>query len=200
MKGAGRYTCPVRRAAGSLVGALILAAVLLGCDTGESPSAPAAAAESGKAVLDEGGHPLLLPTDDPGTLAFETELLRLVNEHRVLLGLHALVEDVELGDAARAHSAHMIEHRFFSHVAPEGWEPGERLNRAGIAWEAMGENIGAGYATPEEAFHGWMSSPEHREAIESPEWTHTGVGYALDGAPGEEFPHAHYWTQIFVRR
>jgi uncharacterized protein YkwD len=93
----------------------------------------------------------------------------------------------------------MIVHGFFSHTSPEGLSPGDRLTRNGIAWSSVGENIAAGYATPQAVFDAWLASPGHRQNIESEQWTHTGVGYALDRAPSDDFPHTHLWTQAFVQ-
>jgi len=178
----------------------LAAAVGVGCGR-ESEAAPAdgSAASSAKPVLDAGGHPLSAPTDDPGTLTFETELTRLVNDFRVSKGLNPLVDSPPMRDVARAHSRHMIVHRFFSHTSPEGLSPGDRLTLDGTAWTSVGEDIAAGYATPQAVFDAWLASPGHRANIESDQWTHTGAGYALDREPSDEFPHAHVWTQDFVR-
>lgn len=188
----------------SLLG-LGAAALLTGCGSPSDPEKPllssGVSTKAGAAALsvDAGGHPLSSPTDDPGTLAFETEVTRLVNDYRVSIGLAPLADSTELRGTARAHSRHMILHRFFSHTSPEGLSPGDRLNANGIGWTTVGENIAADYATPQAVFDAWMASPGHRENIESDQWTHVGTGYALDASPSEEFPHGHVWTQNFLR-
>lgn len=189
----------------SILLALSGGAVWAGCGSPSDPepgsAAAGASAEKGAAeAVDGGGHPLSATTDDSGTLMFESELIRRVNDYRVARGLNALVDSPSLRAAARAHSKHMVLHRFFSHASPEGYSPGDRLTLLGIPWTSVGENIAAGYATPQAVFDAWLASPGHRENIESEQWTHAGVGYGLDGAPSEEFPHAHFWTQNFVRR
>lgn len=182
----------------SLVAVAFLLAV--GCGSGSDSEGAPLSGDGSKSLLDAGGHPLSATTDDPGTLTFESELLRLVNDHRASKGLPALIDSSALRAAARGHSRHMIEHRFFAHASPEGLSPGDRLTLNGIAWTGVGENIAAGYATPQAAFDAWMASADHRGNIESAQWTHAGVGYAIDPSPTEEFPHAHLWTQNFVRR
>ena len=157
-----------------------------GCsDPASSPTAEVPARE---------GSPAAEKTGVPA----EHELLALVNAHRVALGLNALIGSEEVADAARAHSERMIEERFFGHRSPDGWTPGERLAAAGVAWDRAGENIAAGYDTPEAVFNAWIESPSHRDAIESDGWTHAGVGYAIDVEPTDAHPHVHYWTQDFV--
>jgi uncharacterized protein YkwD len=178
---------------------------LLGCDGGGAAEEPGAG--TSQAVLDpptmprvyENGHPLAVPTDDKAVLLLESEVIRLVNAHRVSQGLNALVDSAELRDAARAHSQHMIDHRFVGHVNPEGLGAGARLTECGVVWSHAGENVAAGYATPQEVFDAWMASPGHKEILESDAWTHTGAGYAADLWPTEAFPYVYYWTQKFLK-
>jgi len=187
-----------------LLGAILATLTAIGCGAESSESSSASPERDAAAALrtttDDGGHPLSSLTEDPGTLAFESEVLRLVNDHRVSKGLSALTDSPALRATARAHSQHMAMHPFFGHASPEGLSAGDRLGLNGIAWGSVGENIAAGYETPQAAFDAWMGSPEHRTNIESIQWTHAGAGYALDGAPSEEFPHGHFWTLDFVRR
>jgi uncharacterized protein YkwD len=184
-----------------MAAALAAVASIVACDAGtDSGVIDASAPPSDKPLLDDLGHPLLLPNTDPGVAVFESELLRLVNDYRLVLGLAPLVPSTRLGDAARAHSRHMIDHRFFSHASPEGLTPGERLALANVDWSAVGENIASAYSTPQAVFEAWMGSPKHRANIESDRFTHAGVGYALDPAPTGDFPDAHYWAMAFLRR
>lgn len=186
-----------------VVAAVGAALALPGCDAGGEESANLPLPEGFDAApaprtLDN-GHPLSLPAEDRAILQIESEVIRLVNAHRVSLGLNALVDSPSLRDAARAHSRHMIDHRFVGHVNPEGLGAGDRLTECGIAWTDAGENVAAGYAAPLDVFEAWMASPGHKEIIESPAWTHTGAGYAIDPEPTETFPYVHYWTQKFLK-
>jgi uncharacterized protein YkwD len=179
--------------------ALGLAAVatIAACDAGGSGGVTAATSEK----LDyANGHPLLLPNSDPGVTVFESELLRLVNDHRLNLGKAPLVPSTLLGDAARAHSRHMIDHRFFAHASPEGLTPAERLALANVDWSAVGENIAAGYSTPQAVYDAWMASPEHRANMESDSFSFAGIGYAQDADPSSDFPQVHYWAMALLRR
>ena len=176
-------------------------AAIAACDAGaDSRGIDASGVFSDKPLLDGNGHPLLLPNTDPGVAVFESELLRLVNDYRLVVGLSPLIPSTRLGDAARAHARHMIQHRFFSHASPEGLTPAERLALANVDWTAVGENIASGYSTPQAVFEAWMASPKHRANIESDRFTHAGAGYSLDGGPTGEFPDAHYWAMAFLRR
>lgn len=171
------------------------------CDAGggaESPDASGSNLE--KSLVYDNGHPLSLPNTDPGVAVFESELLRLVNDHRLTIGLAPLLPSTRLGDAARAHARHMIDHRFFAHASPEGLTPASRLSLVNVDWSSVGENIAAGYSTPQAVFEAWMASPDHRANIDSDKFIHAGAGYALDADPTDNFPGVHYWAMAFLRR
>lgn len=174
-------------------------ATVAACDAGGG-SAGVGAASSSEKLDYPNGHPLLLPNTDPGVTVFETELLRLVNDYRLNLGKALLTPSTLLGDAARAHSRHMIAHRFFAHASPEGLTPAERLALANVDWSDVGENIAAGYSTPQAVFEAWLASPEHRANLESDAFTFAGVGYAQDASPTADFPQVHYWAMALLRR
>ena len=106
---------------------------------------------------------------------FETLLFRLANCERQARGLDALSCDERLVWAGRHHSRDMYERGYFSHVSPEGLEPGARLEALGIAWRASAENL-AQAPTMAHTHSGWMESPGHRENILRPQMTHLGVG------------------------
>ena len=61
---------------------------------------------------------------------------------------------------------------------------------------AMGENIAAGYSTPQEVMTGWMNSTGHRNNILSTNNWEIGVGYASVNGSG----YGRYWTQDFGKR
>src|SRR6187402_917194 len=130
--------------------ALILGVAWWGCGDDK----PGGAAPVGE-VSYSNGHPVALSTTDEGILAVESELFRLTNEHRGSIGLPALAEDPQTRNVARAQSAHMVVHDFFSHTNPEGEGPGDRLSRAGVRWRSYGENIAAGYPSAAAAFQAW---------------------------------------------
>jgi uncharacterized protein YkwD len=94
---------------------------------------------------------------------------------------------------AEAHSQDMVNRNFFSHINPDGLDPGDRLDQAGYQASTWGETIGAGYTTPTAMFNGWMNSADHRTILLSPTFTEIGLGYVAGGAYG------HYWTAVFAK-
>ena len=146
------------------------------------------------------GHSLGITTTSAAFEAVEDELFTLCNNHRVGMGLNALIDDLAERSTARAHSKHMIEHDFFAHTNPEGDGPGARMTANGVPWNAAGENIAAGYATATDAFNGWLASPGHKANIENTIWTHTGTGYWFDAADDDAQVFLRYYTQVFSRQ
>lgn len=140
----------------------------------------------------------------PATLErMEKQMLDLVNHDRADAASFAethgqaqrLKWNERLAAVARAHSEDMLVRRYFNHVDPDGLSPSMRVTRAGIDWQAQGENIALHYgvAQAESAF---MDEPafqhNHRSNILSPKYTEIGIGI-VRGPDG-----MYYITQEFV--
>lgn len=123
----------------------------------------------------------------------EQQLVDLINSERQRQGLTALTSNPILMQVAKAHSQDMVDRNFLGHTNPDGLGPGDRLSNAGYKWQACGETLGGGYATPQAMFIGWMNSSGHRAILLSASYTEIGIGYANGGDFG------HYWTADFAR-
>ena len=133
---------------------------------------------------------------------FEQQVVDLVNTERANRGLAPYKRVTALDEAARYHSADLGQDNYFSH------DTYDRVNgnlvyvcdtwtRIGKYYTgAMGENIAAGYSTPQDVMNGWMNSSGHRANILSTNNWEIGVGYAT--ASGSKY--VRYWTQDFGRR
>ena len=77
--------------------------------------------------------------------------VEITNRERGQFGLPALSLDDRLNASALAHNRLMVDQGFFSHQGPGEPELGDRVRDQGYNWSAVGENIAAGQATPEEA-------------------------------------------------
>ncbi len=137
------------------------------------------------------GQTINIPTVDTSVMAFEQEVIRLVNEIRVQNGLKTLTYDWELSRVARIKSQDMKDNRYFSHNSPVYGTPFQMIKNFGISYRSAGENIAKGYATPQAVVNGWMNSSGHRANILNSNFTHIGVGYVAGG---------NYWTQMFIRK
>jgi uncharacterized protein YkwD len=94
-----------------------------------------------------------------------------------------------LEKAAMAHSKDMDKKRYFSHIAPDGSNTGDRMLKAGYRWKTYGENIGEGFNDEKEIVAGWLSSPGHCKNIMNKSFREMGVGLA-----------GGKWTQVFGSR
>ena len=123
---------------------------------------------------------------------FETKVIQLINAERNKEGLSLLSEHALLTQAARQHSADMACNQFFSHLSPTYGDVEQRMALQTYTFSAIGENIAAGYISPEDVVQGWMNSTGHRANIMSAAFTQIGVGYVyLEGSDLEI-----YWTLI----
>jgi uncharacterized protein YkwD len=141
-------------------------------------------------------------SNDPGPKAVssvnKTVLLQLVNKVRqtgcqcgdtYYNSAPALAWNEKLEEAALKHSTDMFTRKYFSHVSPDGVNPGTRITDAGYRWRAFGENIAMGYPTENQVIEGWIKSPVHCRNIMNKDFKEMGV--ARSGS---------YWTQEFASR
>lgn len=148
----------------------------------EKQAAPAStpkATEADRAPRDSSSGADSGPTD---------RVLVLVNAEREKAGCAPLAEDAKLTKAAQNHSQDMADHRNMSHTGSDGSSMGDRLARVGYPFRSAGENVAAGYGTPESVMDGWMNSPGHRANILNCGFKEIGIGLAQPG---------NYWTQNF---
>ena len=106
---------------------------------------------------------------------YETLLFRLANCEREARDMEPLSCDLRLVWAGREHSLDMRERDYFSHVTPEGMEPGDRLAERGVQWKASAENI-AMSPTMALAHTAWMESDGHRRNVLREEVSYVGFG------------------------
>jgi uncharacterized protein YkwD len=124
-------------------------------------------------------NPESVPKDEIGMLA-------LVNRERTTRGLVALEMDEALQGVARAHAADMFKRGYFAHVTPEGVDPFQRMDAAGIHYVTAGENLALAPSL-DIAHDGLMNSPGHRANILNPAYRKVGIGVLDGGVYGEMF-------------
>ena len=127
---------------------------------------------------------------------FAARILDLTNAERQKAGLAPLVANPQLATAAQTYSQVLASTGCFEHTCGPVPNFADRDAQAGYTgWTAIGENIAAGYPSPEAVVAGWMASPGHRANILSPKYTELGVGVVTGaGSLGT------YWTQEFGNR
>jgi uncharacterized protein YkwD len=140
---------------------------------------------------------------DAATLA--RLVLEATNDARRVHLREPLRPDPALARVARAHSADLARSGLTGHTGSDGSSPADRAARAGVRYDALGENVFRGplytsrtritgpegttehylWAAPEdlahEAVQGWLESPGHRANLLNPVFDRAGVGVAFDG-------------------
>ena len=78
----------------------------------------------------------------------------------------------------------------FSHTRPNGSSCFTVLSELGISYGTAGENIAAGYSSPQSVMEGWRSSSGHYQNIISSKFKKIGIGVNI-------INNQYYWVQIF---
>jgi uncharacterized protein YkwD len=168
-------------------------------------SLPAAVATPGAAAAPGACAAANASPENAGRAQLEHTVLCLVNRERTSRGLSRLRSNGKLERAARGHSRHMVDAKFFAHDSPSGASVLERVKRRGYRSSGgmmVGENIAWGsgsYATPAEILNGWMNSPGHRANILNRRFREVGIGIALGAPEGSWDEAATYATEFGLR-
>jgi uncharacterized protein YkwD len=85
----------------------------------------------------------------------------------------------------------MFARGYFAHDTPEGVDPFQRMQQAGIVFGIAGENLALA-PTLDMAHNGLMNSPGHRANILRPEFRKVGIGVLDGGIYGK------MWVQEFT--
>jgi hypothetical protein len=125
---------------------------------------------------------------DPGGDETVARFVSLLEDRRAREGCPRLVWDGRVAAVAVAHSRDMARRGYFSHVSPEGRDPFDRLDTAGIRYTRAAENIAHGQRTGDAVFAEWVASPGHRANMLDCRFTHHGVG--REGV---------VWTHVLIR-
>ncbi len=117
------------------------------------------------------------------------EILNLVNDHRISIGLEPIRRDQQHASAhAVEHTQYMIEKGKLSH---DNFSVRSKAMKDRGAL-AVGENVAYGYKDAETLVNAWLNSPSHKSVIEG-NYTHSGFGVIKDDRG------VYYFTQLFYR-
>jgi uncharacterized protein YkwD len=116
----------------------------------------------------------------------ESTMLNLINSERGKMNLQHLSVSFPLRELARDYAKDMFGRGYFSHYNPEGQSPFDRMDKAGIHFQAAGENLALA-PNINLAHQGLMNSPGHRANILSPDFKKVGIGVIDGGIYGEMF-------------
>lgn len=145
-------------------------------------------------VIDTGKRMVVDNSDIATRDADRAEVIRLVNEERVRVGVAPLEVLPSLMECAQIKAEDMFVNEYYSHTSPTYGAHNVMISQ--FVPEAIGacsENIAMTRPTPQRVFEAWLNSPGHYANMIDPQWTHTGVG----AAKLEDYGYL-YWAQQFV--
>jgi len=147
-----------------------------GCGGGSSGGGTVSGTDSGGSVSTAAS------ADEAALVAAENQLKDLVDTERAKQGKGALEWDESLRSIARAHSRDMAEKGYFGHVNPDGQGPGDRLNNAGVQYDAVAENIAQNDNSIDpagQALTDWISPDKSKSAADLNNILDmSGIGYS----------------------
>ena len=115
----------------------------------------------------------------------EWDVLKLTNKERLQEGLSPLTGFAKLQEVSDIRAEEITQ--YFSHTRPDGTSCFTVIDETGLGYNWLGENIAAGYRTPQAVVEGWMGSEGHRANILTADFTHLGVGEIQNS-----------WVQMFM--
>ena len=119
-----------------------------------------------------------------GISDFEWQVLALINKERMGQGLVPLTAFSTLQKAAHIRTDDLAVEYRGDHTRPNGERCDTVLSPLGLYYYHFGENIAAGYTSPESVMVAWMNSPGHRANILGSDYRHVGVGYGTEDHQG----------------
>ena len=122
-------------------------------------------------------------------IILEQEVLAIVNDHRISLGLNKLEFSEIAYKYANKHTDYMIAKGSLSH---DNFSARASSINSEITVKMVAENVAKEYDTATEAFEGWYQSTNHKKTMEG-EFSHTAVSVKKN-AQGD-----YYYTQLFYQ-
>lgn len=138
---------------------------------------------------DDDDKPDITPAPTFTEEQFAAEIFRLTNVERTKYGKPLVQTNDDLNRAAMQRAKEISVK--FSHTRPDGTDSTSILSEYGIPDDNGGENIAAGFTSPQSTIDGWMNSPGHRVALLNTYSTHLGVGVYKSGS-------SYYCVQVFT--
>jgi uncharacterized protein YkwD len=150
------------------------------------------AAQQSRAVVSQPCANADTPATPVNAVAMRAAVVCLINQQRALHGLPTLKVSAKLNRSAQSWNDWMVGSGQFTH----GNNFAGRISAVSYNWQAAGENIATGFATPHAAVQAWMASPDHCRNILDPSFRDIGTGVS-DAAVGTWATQPSTWTNDF---
>ncbi|WP_115462977.1 CAP domain-containing protein [Winogradskyella aurantiaca] len=126
----------------------------------------------------------------PNVKVIEIEVLELINQHRISIGLNPLLDHSVVKAVAFTHTDYMIEADDISHDNFYQRKESLEVNAEAVS---VSENVAYGFSSPQSLVNAWLNSPSHRATIE-------GNFTDFDISAEQNENGKWYYTNIFIKR
>lgn len=140
--------------------------------------------------IDDKAESLELKVINPKAKTIEVEILELINDHRLSLGLSTLEDMTLVKSVAYTHTDYMVESDDVSHA---NFFTRSDYLKANAGAKKVSENIARGYTSAESVVRAWLKSEPHKANIEG-DFTNFDVSAEVN-AEGKW-----YYTNIFIKK
>lgn len=103
------------------------------------------------------------------------DLVKMVNNERIALGLKPLGENTKLDKAAQLKAQDMLNNGYFNHQSPTGVTPWYWFGKSGYNYRYAGENLAIGFSESVDVYNAWFDSDSHRNIFLSPNYNEIGT-------------------------
>ncbi|MGC1206063.1 MAG: CAP domain-containing protein [Flavobacteriaceae bacterium] len=141
-------------------------------------------------IIDDKVATLELKSTNIKPKTIEVEILELLNNHRLSLGLDPLVDMTIIKSVANTHTDYMVDNDEVSHA--NFFERSNYLKQNAEA-ERVSENVAYGYSSADSVVRAWLKSDGHKANIEG-DYTNFDVSAELNDEG------KWYYTNIFIKK
>ena len=124
------------------------------------------------------------------TKAIELEILDLINDHRLSLGLTALGDMKIVKSVAYSHTDYMVDNNVVSH---DNFFTRSNYLKSNIGAKKVSENVAYGFGTAQGVVNAWIKSESHKANLEG-DYTNFDIS-AEKNEDGRW-----YFTNIFIKK
>ncbi len=126
----------------------------------------------------------------PETKAIEIEILEIINNHRITMGLNALNSMSKIKAEAYSHTDYMIDNEQISHDNFMQRSTSLKNNPGAVN---VGENVAYAYSSAQSVVNAWLNSPGHKAVIEG---DYTNFDISAEKDKNGKW----YFTNIFIKK
>ncbi|WP_341215426.1 CAP domain-containing protein [uncultured Wocania sp.] len=140
--------------------------------------------------IDEKADDLVENLVVPPTKTIEIEILELINNHRLSLGLNPLADLTIVKSVAYSHTDYMVDKNEVSH---DNFYTRSNYLKSKAGAKKVSENVAYGYSSAESVVKAWIRSDGHRATIEG-----DFSNFNISAEKNEDGKW--YYTNIFIKK